>query len=966
MRTEKRLSRRCDRRLAILCSALCLGWLAWPALCPHKAEQAGSPSALGLTAPRQEAEPTPAWPLRTLNFVPNRGQIDAPIAYLSQIQAGILLFTPAEVVFVPFPSADGADEPALRLKLLNADPQARIEGLDPLPGRFSYFMGSHEEKWKTGIPSFARLRYQGIYPGVDLVFCAGGPGGIEYDFIVYPQGDPADIQLSVDGAEGMTGTRLGEIRIQAGAGEIVQKAPVIYQEGEQGRRTVAGRQILEGSSRIRFEVKEYDRRLPLVIDPILAFSTFLGGEEIDSGNAIALDDSGNIYLAGETQIVSSPPPMLRFDQAVSVTKLSPDGSAILFSSLFSGSGRDQGQGIALDASGAIYVVGSTESTDFPVQSAFQPAKSGGGSPDAFALKLDAGGSTLIYSTFLGGQSADEGLAVAVDGDGSAYLTGYTVSDDFPLQNPFQSTLRVQDECSLDCRDAFLAKLAPNGAELGYSTFLGGTDRDSGMGIALDSDGSAYVAGITFSGDFPLSNPLQAEAGGPDAFVAKFDTSGTSLAFSTYWGGKGTDGANAIVVDAEGNVYLTGFTTSSDFPLLNPLQAALRDSSDAFVSKLDPTDPALLFSTFLGGGSSDSGTSIALDGFGGVYFGGRTSSDDFPLEKPIQGDFGGGDCSGLLNPRVCDDIFIAKVDPQRAGLLFSTYLGGSRDDSLGGMAVDADGGLSIAGTTQSQDFPLWSPLQFPLMREDAFAAKIQQGADRIFFAQFGDGADAGGSISSQIILFNLESQDLPGEAEGASAAVSAVIEISDDDGNPLDVGLNGEAVPGRTTVQIPPGGTVRLTSDGQGPLQLGSVIVTVGWAAASPSQLDRTPKVSGFVLFRASSGVAGVGASPLSRKLSVPVQTAPGLDSGIALMNPGRSQTIQLELRDEQGAIQALAQTSLPARGHVAKFIREFAWDTPPNLEEFCGSLTVSAPAPITATAILVTESDLATLPVAAP
>jgi uncharacterized repeat protein (TIGR01451 family) len=454
-----------------------------------------------------------------------------------------------------------------------------------------------------------------------------------------------------------------------------------------------------------------------VIDPALAYSTYLGGGAWDEGWAVAVDGSSHAYLAGVTFSpnfpgTTVPGPAGPYDAFV--TKLDPSGTGILYSTYLGGNGAEQAFGIAVDATGAAYVTGFTSSTNFPTAGPTVSAY-GGGPYDAFVTKLDPSGSAIVLSRYLGGSSADEGRGIAVDANGFAYVTGWTVSSNFPTTAPpiLQSTYG-------GFGDAFVTKLDATTFGLTYSTYLGGaTSGERGYGVAVDLDGFAYVAGHTGSTDFPVQLPaLQASyaGGNGDAFVAKLDRVGAKLLYSTYLGGSAFDQAHAIFVDRGGKAYVTGMTESTNFPTKLPTPTANAGGEDAFVAKLDASGASLVYSRYLGGSGQDRGWGIGVWDGTFTYVTGETSSANFPLKKPVQGTLAGS-----------SDAFVTSLDAFGAGLFFSTYLGGNGYDRGLGIAVQQRGGAAyVTGGTGSTNFPTapTPPLQASMAgMQDGFITKI---------------------------------------------------------------------------------------------------------------------------------------------------------------------------------------------------------------------------------------------------
>jgi hypothetical protein len=462
---------------------------------------------------------------------------------------------------------------------------------------------------------------------------------------------------------------------------------------------------------VSFSVGEYDRNRELRIDPLLSYSTYLGGNGTNKGTAIAVDSSNAAYITGYTDSTNFP--VSGAAQATSggsvdvfVTKLNAAGNAIVYSTYLGGSGDDRGFSIAVDGSGSAYVTGYTGSTNFPVVSAFQP-NAGGGGRDAFVAKLSPAGSALAFSTYLGGSGSDSGNGIAVDGSG-IYVTGSTTSTNFPVAGAFQSALGGG-------QDGFVTKLNAAGSAIVYSTYLGGSLDDRGSSIAVDSTGAAYIAGTTSSTNFPIAAALQSTNGGaPDGFVTKLSAAGNTLIYSTYLGGSGVENVElgrSIAVDSAGSAYITGMTASTNFPTFQPLQASLNGSNDAFVVKLSPAGSAFVYSTFLGGSSIDYGESIAVDSSGNAYVAGYTASPDFPALNADQPVIGGG-----------YDAFVAKLNSAGSAITDSDFLGGSGADSGYGIALDSSAAAYMTGQTSSSNFPVKSPEQ-PSLGTSALAAFV---------------------------------------------------------------------------------------------------------------------------------------------------------------------------------------------------------------------------------------------------
>lgn len=635
------------------------------------------------------AAPSVKWSEVPLSFEPNMGQAAANVRYLARDNSYALYMACGETLLY------GQGSP-LRTKIRGAEPSCRITGEAPQASTSNYFVGRDPEKWHTAIPNFAKVRYSGVYRGIDLLYY-GKDGHLEYDWVVSPGADPGAIRMTFDTADRLRIDKRGDLVIRAGKNEYRHKKPVVYQEVAGRRVPVAGSWILRGKEG-SFHLGAYDRTEELVIDPPLIFSTYEGGSGLDYAYAVAVDSIGNTYVVGGAGSTNFPASgglqsALKGAEDVFVTKINPSGSAKLYSTYLGGGGPDEGHGIGVDVQGNAYITGNSGSIDFPLKNAIQATP--GGSGDAFLAKLNATGSALIYCTYLGGSGEDTGSAVAVDAAGNAYVTGSTFSNDFPTTNPYQSVKGAQE-------DAFVAKMNPAGTAWVYSTYLGGNNVDQGNSIAVDSAGNAYVAGYTASSNFPVQSPFQSlnAANSVDAFVTKLNPAGSALVYSTYLGGSSTDYATAIAVDSSGSAYVTGIVTSDDFPLANPIDSKLGSHAvdDVFVTKFNPSGSGLVYSTYLGGASADDAYAIAVDHAGNAWITGRTNSSDFPLTNPIQA------------TRFAFDMFITEIDASGSTKLFSTFLGGTGSESGRGIAVDQLGNVHIAGEGTSTDFPVVNPVQ----------------------------------------------------------------------------------------------------------------------------------------------------------------------------------------------------------------------------------------------------------------
>jgi hypothetical protein len=622
---------------------------------------------------------------------------------------------------VDVPKADGV----LRMRLRNANAAAKVTGLDELPGTSNYFIGNDPAKWRTNVPVYSKVKYEGIYSGIDLVYY-GNQQQLEYDFIVAPGADPRRIAFDIHGAKRIRQDERGELIFKVGEEEIRWHKPVVYQERSGNRLEIAARYAITNKNQVRFEVAKYDAGRPLYIDPLI-YSTYLGGKNNDVGLGITVDSAGNAYITGYTE--STDFPTMNPSQSANgggwdafVTKINAAGSALVYSTYLGGTNADKGCGIVVDSAGNAYVTGFTWSTNFPTKNPLQPTF-GGGNYDAFVAKINSSGSALVYSTYLGGSGYDSGQGIAVDSAGNVYVTGGSTSTDFPTTPAaFQTVCNGGSGCN-NYGDTFVSKINPSGSALVYSTFLGGNDSDWGFGIALDISGNAYITGYTLSIDFPVTpGAFQTSFGGGgrlyDAFITEINPEGSALVYSTYLGGSNADGGFGIAVNSSGNAYVTGFTRSTDFPTtLGAFQTQFGGGGgdgDAFVAKLNPAGSALVYSSYLGGSGAEDGYGITVDSAGNAYVTGVTGSTDFPTVSPLKKTLKSGDM----------DAFVTEVKPTGTGLFYSTYLGGRGDDSGQGIAVDSAGNVYVTGDTIAQNFPTKNPLQITSGgNSDAFVTKL---------------------------------------------------------------------------------------------------------------------------------------------------------------------------------------------------------------------------------------------------
>lgn len=608
------------------------------------------------------------------------------------------------------------------IHLAGAKRSPRLSGQHVQSGTTNYLVGDRPENWRRGIPSYARVLCEGVYDGIDLVYY-GRDGHLEFDFIVHPGADPSRIRLAFGGARRLDLNPSGDLILHSGAASVRLRKPVLYQDRRDHRVEVAGAFHLRGTE-ARFTVGEYDRSLALVIDPVLSFSSYHGGSHNEAARAIALDKDGNIYIAG-----------------------------------------------------------FTASTNFPTSSPYQAAYAGPApqkfiAGDAFVTKLNASGTAVVYSTYIGGSLSESAMGLAVDSSGNAYVVGYTDSTNLPAtNNAFQKTYQGGGQNTfVTAGDGFAAKLNAEGNALVYCTYLGGSQDDRALAVVVDRDGYAYVTGVTMSANFPVSGSAYqktyAGAGGNrsmdgsstptyqsgDVFVAKLSPDGSQLPLATFLGGKLDDAPSAIAIDTSGAIYVAGGTLSSDFPTTAGAYQRtykgyasegfdLARMGDAFAAKLSSDMSSLLYSTYLGGARNEAALGMALGGDGSLHLTGATTSTDFPTTSgALQKTFGG---SSADNEMLWGDAFYARLKPDGSGLLYSTYLGGNQDDGGWGIAVDPWGGVIIAGHTLSTNFPttadaaqktfLGQDGDYSIKLGDAFLARIAPGGAQLSYATYYGGA-----------------------------------------------------------------------------------------------------------------------------------------------------------------------------------------------------------------------------------
>ena len=689
-----------------------------------------------------------------LGFEPNRGQWDPTVTYLAREGPYSLFLTSTEAMFllprhtvVPSANARSAvtqDQPGtgqstwsgIAMRLVGGNTLSDISPSDRLPGRKNYYLGADQSRWASDVSIYARLRAREVYDGIDLVFRTTQKK-LEFDFLVEPGSSPKQIRLAFEGAEHVQIDASGDLLLHCPAGILTFYRPVAYQETSDGeRQEVSVRFAQTRTGEIRLHVARYDHRRPLIIDPAVSYATYLGGTGQDEGLGIAIDDSGNTFVAGGTASPDFPNTGGGLNYAgeldAFVTEVDSSGQ-LVFSTLIGGSANDVATAIAVSPNGpnpGIFVTGYTNSSDFPADgNAYQFSLAG--TQNAFVFILNYPGGYYTDATYLGGEAVDAGLAITFDTViGYVYVAGQTTSQKFPISSPLFNGSQLNMGAGPGPSDAFVAEMYPDLSGVYFVTYLGGANADFASGIALDHPDSTfhniYVTGGTNSGGissppsfYTTSGALQptcgtdgsCNGGQDDAFVTVLcvyeDPPCNAIGltpnyvYSTFLGGSGKDDAFGIAADSSSNVYLTGQTNSTDFKLANPLQATLKGSQNAFISKLNPTGTGLVFSTYLGGSQTDAGFGIAIDDSQNIYVTGRTNSPDFPLAFPTQTTIGGG-----------NDAFVSALNTSGSTLTFSTFLGGSGDEDVigGSIAVDTLQNVYVTGDTNSTNFPTQNPYQ----------------------------------------------------------------------------------------------------------------------------------------------------------------------------------------------------------------------------------------------------------------
>lgn len=755
-----------------------------------------------------------------LSFAPNVGQSNEFVRFQAHDKESTLFFSPNQfMITLPAISEATSEEPSslhelakktsssqyasptvVGMRFQNSNPQTNILGTNQLPGIVNYLIGNNQKEWKTNIPTYEGITYQELYPGIDLQV-TGIRGQIESTYIVTPGTDPARINWQYDGVvdvdvDQVTGNLLitlptsnsGEKRV------MTESPPIAWQEMNGHRSPVHIQYTVDSQSNIGFSLGNYDSTQPLAINPTLNYSTIFGGSNGDYSNDIAVDNAGNVYVTGETY-----------------------------------------------------------SIDLPTNTAYAWQRTNRGQSDAFVMKLSASGTMLLYSTYFGGNGIDEGKSIAVDTEGNSYITGATASTNFPEEKPFDPGYGDCGGCAAD-GDAFIAKLSTTGDSLFYSSYLGGDDTDYGTGIAVDSGGNSYVTGHTSSGDFPVFNARQRMIGDlswGDAFVAKIDANGSPLAV-TYLGGNEWDKGNSIALDGDNNIYITGFTKSTNFPTESAIQPnwggsddAFATPTDVFVTKLTTDGATLLYSTYLGGTDSDDGNDIAVDSAGNAYLTGETWSSNFPGIQP------------LPSTSTIGGAFVAKLNSIGSKLIYNRSFG--RGTGAGRhIAVDSAGSAYVVGGTKSVDFPLMNPLQDTnkggKYGYDIFVAKLNAAGTALRYSTYLGGSGDDGFYNASIAVDSEKSVYVTGETL-SNDFPSARRRFSSDHGS--------------TSVFV-----VKISDeDSSGPLPV-NVVATIPTATGTLAVNSHTNRIYAIVAMGDGVGVAVIDGTTNTVIDTIPIDASP--------------------------------------------------------------------------------------------
>ena len=700
-----------------------------------------------------------------LTFEMNQGQTSPQVKFVSRGNGYTTFLTAGGIVLSLRPSAftgtdskrgsNASENLIAQLNMVGAAANPVVVGEEPQSGKVNYFLGNDPKKWRTNVPTYGRVRYKNVYPGIDLVYY-GNHRQLEYDFEIEPGANPRQIQFEVKGASQIELDGEGDLVLKLQSEELRFQCPIIYQLSNGQRVAIDGSYIVTDSTHIAFAIPNYDKNKPLVIDPTLIYSTYVGGSGTGQATGIAVDSTGSVYLAGYTDSIDFPLATIgslpQNANHVFVAKLDPTGANLVYADYIGGNSEDYGAAIVLDTSDDVYVTGSTTSSNFPAVNAYQAQQPGPYS--GFLTQVSADGSSLLYSTYLGGNTFDQPTSIAIDSLGEVHVAGDTMSTNFPVANAYQATVSVNQSGQYG-NFGFLTKFSADGSSLVYSTYFAG-DSNAALncgspcwppsyniisGVALDANGNAYVAGGTNTNNFPVtsgafqtSNTTQQDA--TIGFVSKFTPAG-GLDYSTYFYDPSGNpiGITAIAIDGSGSAYITGSADSdTTFPLTttsicNPATSGF-GCSYAFVTKFDPTGSTLLYSTFLGLNNYATPAAIALDSTNDAYVLASTSNSAFQTTNAIEA------------YTAQSDLLLVEVDPTADTQLFSSYLGGSGNDAAAGMVLDAANNIYVTGYTSSTDFPV---------TQGAFQDQ-QAGSTNAFVMKIGAGSAAAVALNPSTLQY----------------------------------------------------------------------------------------------------------------------------------------------------------------------------------------------------------------------
>jgi uncharacterized protein (TIGR03437 family) len=625
-------------------------------------------------------------PTQPYTFEENHGQAHESVKFLARGEGYGLYLTEREAVLSL--ARDARTQQVIRMSLEGSRVPQSVAGLRPT-GQTSNYLVGNQNQWKTDVPHYERVRYAGVYPGIDLIYHSAS-NHLEYDFAVEPGAAPDAIRLHFEGVPELHVNRGGSLDLRLGDRKLVHQAPVAYQDIDGKRRLVSAAYEVRGDHSVGFRVGRYDRTRPLVIDPVVLYTTYLGGDKADTINAIAVDPQGNTYVTGVTTSTNFPRVGAGvFQQTFAVftafvTKYNATGTAILHSTYLGGGSNTTGYAIQVDAQGNAYLGGVTGAKDFPMVNATQTTHPG--LNIGYVAKLNSQGNALLFSTYLGGERNDEVRGLALDKDGNIAVAGRATSTSFPTSNAIQPAFGGS-------QDAFVTVYRSPDYRIKYSTYLGKT-------------GSEDALAVTFANGMATPGAYQNTVKSPnDGFIARISNLGNNLDWFTYYGGSGDEKAQAVAIDSTGAVLVGGYTSSANLPTTpNAIQTARRGANDAFLARFSTTGAELLYGSYIGSSATgvDAATTesingIVVDASGGVNIAGIANGADFPSVRPVQA------YAGKV------DAFVARLNADLTGFIFSTPLGGTAQDLAFGLAVDAQGGLHVAGETDSTDLPLKNPI-----------------------------------------------------------------------------------------------------------------------------------------------------------------------------------------------------------------------------------------------------------------